>query len=139
MQIAVAERIPLVGQIVSLPRLELWSGAFHPFDPNSHPLLRPGRPTVRFSAMAFPLSVAVHPSVVCFSHWPTVSRTFHLPHFRLGNILLPFSHLRPRRPFSLRPLPRAMPISRPSSRWQRQTKGVCLFRKTPAPSSSLET
>jgi hypothetical protein len=132
--------MPLVRKIVSQPRLHRTVEQDLPLLPPELPpsLLRSGQPTVSLSAMTFPLSIAVYPSVVCFSQSQTISRTFHLPQIRLGKALLPSSHLQPRHPISLRPLPQVMPISRPSSRWQRQTKGVCPLRKTPAPSSSLE-
>ena len=46
------------------------------FHRNPHPPSRPGQHPVGLSAMAFPLSVAMHPSVVCISQWPTNSPTY---------------------------------------------------------------
>lgn len=87
--------------------------------------------------MAFPLPVAVHPPVVCISFQPINSPTRHLPPISPEKTRLRFSHLDPH-PHPLLPL-RAMPISRLSFRWQRQTKGVCPSRRTLAPNSLLAT
>jgi len=92
-----------------------------------------------FLVMAFSLSAAVRPSVVCISTKPTISRTRHLPPISPGKSHLPFSHPDPRRRFRLPPLLRAMPISRQLFRWQRPTKRVYPSRRTLAPSSLLET
>ena len=61
----------------------------------------------------------------------------NLPPISPGKTHLPFFHLdhRPHPP----PLLRAMPTSRPSFRWQRQTKAVCPSQKTLVHSSSLAT